>query len=446
MQPLTLKEREHRDSLLRTERRAIVPLKWFVWLVTFGLWVFLVERGVPQPPALALFLFYGAATIGETLLIYGRRIGPDHARSFTLGSYLLDVFYVTALIFLNIQTTGWVGDGYTAADDPGASNFHILYFLLVMRGFALFTTKTEIVLVNALIALLFLLMLRLQQASFAFITEPAFAIRLVLAWLVLVMIWFIMVILNQQKVDLIAAQEQLLRNERLTQVGELAAGVAHEINNPIGIIIANAEFLMRGTPEDDPRREDLEAILRESARCRDIVQQMLNFASPKPGDWIPVDAKAINDEVINFVFPRGLAAVEVVREYMTAPRSFLADPNLIKQALMNIYLNARQAIPEGQAGRITSRIYSGTFNANIVIEIEDNGAGIAPEDLPHVFDPFFTRKTKGTGLGLAMTQRIIESFGGRIEIEAAEPNGTRVRLEFAAMRRDNKRELASAEK
>lgn len=439
MQPLTLKEREHRDSLLRTERRAIVPLKWFVWLVTSALWIFLVERGVPAPPALALFFFYGVVTIGESVLLYVVHVGRDHARILTLASYLLDVFYVTALIFLNIQTTGWVGDGYTAANDPGAGNFYILYFLLVMRGFALFTTKTEIVLVNALIALLFLLMLRLQQASFAFMTEPAFAIRLVLVWLVLVMIWFIMVILNQQKVDLIGAQEQLLRNERLTQVGELAAGVAHEINNPIGIIIANAEFLMRSTPGDDPRREDLEAILRESARCRDIVQQMLNFASPKPGEWIPVDAKEINDEVINFVFPRGHTEIEVIREYATAPRSFLADPNLIKQALMNIYLNARQAIPADRAGRIVSRIHSGTFSANIVFEIEDNGVGISAEDLPHVFDPFFTRKSKGTGLGLAMTQRIIESFGGRIEMEPVEPHGTRVRLEFAAMRRDPKR-------
>ncbi|MBI1785872.1 hypothetical protein HYR69_12075 [Candidatus Sumerlaeota bacterium] len=231
--------------------------------------------------------------------------------------------------------------------------------------------------------------------------------------------------------DLIRVHEQIMRAESLVRMGALAAGVAHEINNPIGIIIANTEYLKTSVEPGHPMLDDLEAIHRESNRCRDIVQQMLAYANPKPGGITRVDARALNDEVLQFVFPRGHAgSISVVKDYSGAPPHIMADPNLVKQALLNLYINARQSIPEGEAGTITVRVHATKFPAAAIIEIEDTGIGIPSEDLAQVFDPFFSRKPKGTGMGLAMTHRIVDSFGGTITIANAHPRGTIVTMKF----------------
>jgi signal transduction histidine kinase len=422
MKPQSFREKEYRLSLLRTERRAIIPLKWFVWIVTLGLWIGLID---PRPPLpiLAIFAVYALSNAIESYYFYLGRVDLTLIRPLTLISYLIDVIYVTMLIYFNLGTHYYSERIY--------GDFYILYFLLVMRGFALFTTLTETVLVNSLISILFILMIRMQQTSFAFVTSPAFAVRLVLIWLVLLMGWFIMVVLNQQKMDLIRVNEQLMRAENLVRVGELAAGVAHEINNPLGIITANTEFLMKITPSHDPRLEDIETIHRESNRCKEIIQQMLAYANPKPGEISVIDPRAINDEVLHFVFPRGRSGkISVEANYAAHIPAMEADPNLMKQALLNVYINAKQAIPDDQDGKITSRILSHRYPPQVVFEIEDTGAGISEEDLDHVFDPFFTRKPKGTGLGLPMTQRIVESFGGIITLHPVQPHGTLVRMRF----------------
>lgn len=415
MNPLPLKEREYRLSLLRAERRAIIPVKWFILAVTAGLWLTLIDR---NPPAaiLGLFAAYAFLNAAETWWLYVRRVGLDHVRPITLVSYLADVVYVTVLIYFNL------------AEQP-YSDFYILYFLLVMRGFALFTTFIETLLVNTLISVLFILMLYLQQLSLAFIAEPDFVVRIVLIWLVLLMAWFIMVVMNQQKMDLIRAHDRLGRAENLARLGELAAGVAHEINNPLGIIIANVEFLKRGAAEGTPMREDLDAILNETHRCKEIIRQLLAYANPRPSGLAMLQLAPLLEEVLQFMFPRSRAAdVEIVRDIQADVPPVLADPNLLKQALLNLLVNARQAIPAEARGRIAVRLASSWYPPSVVLEIEDNGTGIAPEDLPHVFDPFFTRKPSGTGLGLPTTQRIIESFRGSIFIFPVQPKGTRVRI------------------
>ena len=430
MKPLPLEEREYRYSLLRTERRAILPIKWLILIVTFLLWLTLVgpqdDRAPlsrPNLPLLILFGLYSLFNLIETYVVYFGAIGLKGIKPVTLVSYLADVVFVSMLIFYDVAPY--------MAGESAYSNFYILYFLLVMRGFALFKTVWETLLVNALISMLFVLTLRVQRASFSFVTEPEFAVQFILIWLVVLMAWFIMVVLNQQKLDLVRVHDQLVRRENLARVGELAAGVAHEINNPLGIITETAEYLKRCTDADDPRSEDIEAIARESNRCRDIVQQMLAYANPRPADLSVLDPTVLNDEVLQFIFPnRGESEIEIVKDYESHVPLFRADPNLLKQALLNLYLNAKQALPEGVAGRIVARIYGKKHPATVTFEIEDNGVGIDPEDIDRVFDPFFTRKDEGTGLGLSMTQKIVESFEGTISLEPVKPRGTLVRLQF----------------
>jgi signal transduction histidine kinase len=173
-------------------------------------------------------------------------------------------------------------------------------------------------------------------------------------------------------------------------------------------------------------------------RCKEIVQQMLTYANPRPTGKAPLDARALNDEVLNFVFPPGRAGrFEVIREHDPRAPMIEADPNLIKQALLNLYLNARQAYPKDAQGRIVARIMGRRHGRLLRVEIEDDGQGIAEEDMERIFEPFFTRKEKGTGLGLAVTQRIIESFDGTISVETAKPHGALFILEFPAIVAEN---------
>ena len=252
------------------------------------------------------------------------------------------------------------------------------------------------------------------------------------------MSWFLVMIINRQKSELMEIHEKLLRTDSLARVGEIAAGVAHEINNPIGIIAANAEYLKMTAGQQSGRQEELEAIHREAMRCKDIVRQMLTFANPRPRGNMAVNPVDINNEVLLFVFPKTHTYRFVLQcDYENDCPPFHADPNLIKQALLNIYMNARQSVPQDQQGIIHSRIYSNTFRDTVCIEVEDNGQGISDEDIQHIFKPFFTSKKRGTGLGLAVTQRIIESFGGIISVRSEMSRGSIFLLEFPMDKSDN---------
>lgn len=422
MKPLTLKEREYRESLLRVERRAIIPIKWIVLVSTVLIWVGLIDSR-PVRGLIWLFSAYFAFNLFHSIFFYSGRVGLDRVKPLTLLSFLVDFVYVAMLIYFDNTTTAFGEEPHT--------NFYILLFLLVMRGFALFSTILETIIINTLISLLFILTLRLQQANFSFMKDPEFVIQIALIWVVILMAWFIMVVLNQQKIDLIQTNERLMRSSYLASIGELAAGVAHEINNPLGVIISTTEYMKKTIGDDSQMAEDIEAIHRESNRCKDIVNRMLTYANPKPGELSLVDPAALNDEVLQFVFPRGRSKpIEIVLEYEPDLAPIRADPNMLKQALLNLYLNARQAIPEDRRGKIVSRIFTRRFPATLSFEVEDNGVGIALEDMEHVFEPFFTRKSEGTGLGLSVTQKIIESMGGTISLESEQPGGAVFRIDF----------------
>lgn len=433
MKPLPLKEKEYRLSLQRTERRAIIPIKWVILIGTAALYFGLIRGRAPAAtenisdrPVIVLLGVYALFNVFLSYMFYIRGVKLNAVKPLTLISYLVDVIFIAMLIYFDTATYY-----FGRAAHP---NFYILLFLLVMRGFALFATVIEIVFVNSLISLLFLFILYLQERNFAFAGDTEFVVQIVLVWLVVLMGWLIMVIINQQKLDLIRTNDKLLRTSYLARLGELSAGVAHEINNPLGIIISTAEYLKRSLPPGDPNREDIDAIFRESHRCKNIVTQMLAYANPKTSDESTlIDPAALNDEVLRFVFPRGRTHdIEVVCEYDPDLPPLKGDPNLIKQALLNLYLNAKQALPEGSPGRIVTRLRNLRRSSGIGFEIEDNGCGIDPEDMEHVFDPFFTRKSQGSGLGLSVTQKIVESFDGSISLEPANPKGTIVRMEFPA--------------
>ena len=411
MKPIPIHEKEYRQGLLRLERAAIIPLKWTVLAVTLvlSIWVIKAEFALP---VFMLFLVYFFLNCANTYFFYVSDVTLRQVRPLTLVSYLSDVVFVSMLVYFDLATHYF---GQTPHHD-----LYTLYFLLVMRGFAMFKTITETIFVNMLVSGLYVLIFYISDVRM----DENFVVSLIIIWLVILMSWFIVTIITKQKMELMEVNDRLLRADNLARVGELAAGVAHEINNPIGIISATAEYLKRRTPKDDEHHDELEQIHREAMRCKEIVQEMLTYANPRPIGKTPLEPISINDEVLNFVFPKKRSErFEVIREYDDKAPLFRADPNLVKQALLNLYLNAKQAIPENGKGRIVSRIRSECKGELVRFEVEDNGVGISEEDLPNIFDPFFTRKEKGTGLGLAVTQRIVENCEGSITVRPVPHKG-----------------------
>ncbi len=230
--------------------------------------------------------------------------------------------------------------------------------------------------------------------------------------------------------ELAAQREQLLaevrRGEQMKAVGTLAAGLAHEIKNPLASIKTFTESL--GTHYDDRGfRDKFQKIVGgEVERINLIVQQLLEFAKPMPPKLQPLQVPRLLDETLEFLNSEFVQRhIQVSRHYDGAGE-ILGDPQQLKQVFLNLFLNSLQAM-NGQ-GRL--EIIARQEGSELVIGIQDNGCGIASKDLPHVFEPFFSTKPNGTGLGLAVVHGIIQEHGGTIEITGEIDHGTHAILRF----------------
>ncbi|MBI3635563.1 MAG: hypothetical protein HY216_05010 [Candidatus Rokubacteria bacterium] len=213
--------------------------------------------------------------------------------------------------------------------------------------------------------------------------------------------------------------EQLLHSDRLATVGELAAGLAHELRNPLAGMAGALHVLDGQLPGDDPRHELVSDLQAQIKRMNKTLSDLLQHARPARAERRAVELNALVDESLLFL-PRG--NVEIVRRYDAAPRVDV-DPHLLHQALLNILVNARQAMPHGGRLTVETRLTAAPAHG-VEIAISDTGTGINPEHVDHIFKPFFTTKTQGTGLGLAIAARIVEQHGGRIEVESTPGVGT----------------------
>jgi two-component system, NtrC family, sensor kinase len=227
--------------------------------------------------------------------------------------------------------------------------------------------------------------------------------------------------------DLEAAQQGLVRSEKLAGVGRLAAGVAHEIGNPLQIVMGYAELLNRG-PDSESRTEILPRMDRELKRIHDILQRLLEFARPIPEQIVSCDINALVKDCASLVKGRkGFRNVEFEFQLASDIPVMKTEPEKIRQVVVNLIFNAADAIP-AEGGKITLRTSKDEDAAKI--EVEDTGSGISHENMAKIFDPFFTTKEpgKGTGLGLAVCLGLVESMGGTINVESEEGKGTSVRV------------------
>ncbi|OGQ13401.1 MAG: hypothetical protein A2026_04100 [Deltaproteobacteria bacterium RBG_19FT_COMBO_46_12] len=222
--------------------------------------------------------------------------------------------------------------------------------------------------------------------------------------------------------DLKKTEARLIRSEKLAALGQLAAGIAHEIRNPLTSINILIHSLTENFPSGDSHREDLKVIEEEINRINEILDRFLRFAKPAPPLLERTDVASIFEETLQLIRPRiEKQLIIILKEFQALP-IILMDREQMKQVALNLLLNAVQAMPKG--GTLTLRSQNSEDGQWIRISIQDSGMGIPSEDMNKLFDPFFTTKEGGVGLGLSITHRIIDQHHGKIEVESTPGEGT----------------------
>ncbi len=229
-------------------------------------------------------------------------------------------------------------------------------------------------------------------------------------------------------------EEQMLQNEKLTSLGLLAAGVAHEVNTPLAVISNYIQMLAKQIPADDPRQQTIERIVKQTFRASEIVNHLLNFSRTGAATPAELDLNSVLEETLALVqHPFKNAHVNVVRNYSEKLPRVLGSSTRLQQVFLNLFMNARDAMPAG--GMLEVR--TAAQNGSVEVEVTDTGIGIPPEYLNRIFDPFFTTKasTKGTGLGLSVSYGIIKEHAGKVDVRSTQGKGTSFRLEFPTARK-----------
>lgn len=220
-------------------------------------------------------------------------------------------------------------------------------------------------------------------------------------------------------------QDQLLRSERLAAIGQLAAGVSHEIDNPVGIILGHAELLLEDLQAEDPLREDVAAIIEECRRCKRITGGLLGFARSAEGDRERVNLNGLVEEALVSLRPQKLFKDLDLRVVGSQGGLIVTgDADQLRQVMMNLLLNAAQAL----GGRGQLEVSLAKEGGCALIHVDDSGPGIPEEDRERVFQPFFSTKApgEGTGLGLPLCRKLIEALQGEISVHRSELGGARL--------------------
>jgi two-component system sensor histidine kinase HydH len=242
--------------------------------------------------------------------------------------------------------------------------------------------------------------------------------------------------IRQQQEQLDAQAREAFENEKLAAIGRLAAGIAHEVRNPLGVIRASAAMVREHFPETDDAHKACGFIVEETDRLDGLITSLLAFARPSP---LRVRAAALGDVVerATTLAEESLRqrSAELVAQLDAPDASLRVDPDLIAQVLLGLVTNAAEAVSSG--GRVELRAHQEA--ERVVVEVADDGPGVPDADRERVFEPFFTTKAEGTGLGLAMAERIVRAHGGSLRVvpgAGAGPSGGGACFELSLPRTD----------
>jgi PAS domain S-box-containing protein len=228
-------------------------------------------------------------------------------------------------------------------------------------------------------------------------------------------------------------EEQMTQTEKLTSMGLLAAGVAHEVNTPLAVISNYIQMLAKQMPEGDPRQSIIDKIVKQTFRASEIVNNLLNFSRTGVADLADVDVNRVVEETLSLLaHPLKTSRIQVVKQLGDTLPPVRGSANKLQQVFLNLFLNARDAMPTG--GMLEVR--TAAHNGSVEVEIADTGAGISRDHINRIFDPFFTTKAsgRGTGLGLSVSYGIIKEHAGKIDVRSTPGKGTSFHVEFPAVR------------
>ncbi len=227
-------------------------------------------------------------------------------------------------------------------------------------------------------------------------------------------------------------EREFQRNiDRFSSIGNISAVMAHEIRNPLTGIRTTIQFVQTKLPEDSPLSEDLEDAIKELDRIEQFTSDLLQFARPKISELRPANINEVIERVLGHVEHRCLeAGIRVKQEMGTDLPEIPLDADAVRQALLNIVLNALDAMPDGGILRVTSSSRRYRSRRALEVAIADTGTGIPPEVVEKIYDPFFTTRGSGTGLGLSITLQIVKEHGGRIYVRDRPQGGAIFRLSF----------------
>jgi len=233
----------------------------------------------------------------------------------------------------------------------------------------------------------------------------------------------------------ISLEEQLQQREKLSSIGLLAAGVAHEVNTPLTGVSSYTQMLLGMLNENDPKRALLQKVRTQAERASDIVNNLLNFSRTGSAEqFVDVNVARVLDDTLQLLEPQlRRNQIEIVKSYDTDVPQVYGNAGKLQQVFTNLLLNARDAIPDGGKIKVATTTAD---DGSLVAEISDTGIGIAPENVAKIYDPFYTTKGvgRGTGLGLAVTYGIVQEHAGRITVESMPGHGTTFRITLPSAR------------
>jgi two-component system NtrC family sensor kinase len=221
------------------------------------------------------------------------------------------------------------------------------------------------------------------------------------------------------------ATQKIMESEKLALIGQLAANVAHELNNPLQGIVTYSHLILENTDNDDPAKTSVEKIVGQAIRCRDIIRGLLDFSRQRKPDKILSNLNSVMDQCLSFVEDQALFHnIKITKSFQEDLPMIVIDPSQIERVIMNMIINAAEAMDKGGELILSTRL---DLNSDFIeLEFKDTGQGISEKDLEKIFDPFFTTKDvgHGTGLGLAISYGIVKSHFGTITVESKVGEGT----------------------
>lgn len=236
------------------------------------------------------------------------------------------------------------------------------------------------------------------------------------------------ILVFQDLTQIIEMEERLRRSERLSAVGQLAAGMAHEIRNPLASLSGAIELLLADLPDEGQSADRLKQIVqRETERLKRLVSDFLSYARPGEGRVERVPLRDLLAGIRELLLAGEHSAVDVELD-VPPGLSTKGDPDQLSQVFWNLVLNAVQASPPDSPVVVHGGAHAGEAEGSVFVEVTDRGSGIAPEHIERVFEPFFTTRPKGTGLGLATVHRVVEAHGGELSVRSELGKGTTVRV------------------